>query len=140
MTVRPELRLHHGCIAVADLDRSIEFYERVLGFQQESRRSLQDKGLEIAFLRRGEDRLELVCHADAQPLPEFAADPKDDFRVVGTKHLSFGTPDADRLHAFLAGQQVDGLTDIADNNPTYRYFFFRDPDGIVLEVVSPRRA
>ena len=139
MSGRPGLHLHHGCISVSDLDRSMEFYARVLGFEQESRRSLPGGELEIAFLRRGEDRLELVCHADAKPLPDFAAEPRSDFRVIGTKHLSFGTPDPDALHAFLAEQQVDGLTDIADNNPTYRYFFFRDPDGIILEVVSPRK-
>ena len=138
MTDRPALHLHHGCISVTDLDRSLEFYARVLGFEQESRRLLPGGELEIAFLRRGDDRLEVVCHADAQPLPDFAAEPKSDFRVVGTKHLSFGTADPEDLHAFLAEQQVDGLTEIADNNPTYRYFFFRDPDGIVLEIVSPR--
>ena len=138
MTDRPGLHLHHGCLSVADLDRSIEFYARVLGFHPESRRVLPGGELEIAFLRRGDDRLELVCHRDAQALPEFATDPRNDFGVIGTKHLSFGTLDPEGLHAFLAEQRVDGLTDIADNNPAYFYFFFRDPDGIILEIVSPR--
>ncbi len=134
----PPLHLHHGCISVADLDRSVEFYGRVLGFAQESRRALPGGLLEIAFLRRGEDRLELVCHADARPLPDFAREAKEDFQVVGTKHLSFGTDDAHRLHAFLAEQGVSGLTEVFDNNPAYYYFFFRDPDGIGLEVVSSK--
>lgn len=138
MTDSPALHLHHGCLSVSDLDRSIEFYSRVLGFEQESRRALPNGVMEIAFLRRGSDRLELVCHADSLPLPEFASESMSDFQVVGTKHLSFGTEDAFGLHAFLAKQDVSGLTEVFDNNPTYYYFFFRDPDGIGLEVVSAR--
>lgn len=138
MSDRPDVRLHHGCISVADLDRSIEFYSRVLGFELESRRYLPEILLTIAFLKRGRGRIEIVCHDEPQPLPEFAKAELTDFQVVGTKHLSFATDDADALHAFLAGQGVDGLTEVFDNNPTYRYFFFRDPDGIGLEVVCPK--
>lgn len=137
---RPQhLHLHHGCLSVADLDRSIEFYGRVLGFEQESRRKLPDGGPEIAFLKRGRDRLELVCHPQAEPLPEFATEEKSNFRVVGTKHLSFWTDDPEGFHAFLRQQGVDGLTEIFGNNPTYYYFFFRDSDGIGLEVVAPKQ-
>lgn len=139
MNDRPQVCLHHGCISVADLDRSIEFYSRVLGFELESRRYLPGISLEIAFLRSGRDRIEIVCHDEPQALPEFAKTETDDFRVIGTKHLSFGTDDPDGLHVFLAGQGVEGLTEIFENNPSYRYFFFRDPDGIGLEVVSPKR-
>ncbi len=138
MSERPDIYLHHGCLSVSDLDRSIEFYRRVLGFSVESRRKLPDGELEIAFLRRGADRLELVCHADARPLPEFAREERANFQVIGTKHISFGTRDARRLHAELAEQGVAGLSDVFENNPTYLYFFFRDPDGICLEVVAPK--
>jgi methylmalonyl-CoA/ethylmalonyl-CoA epimerase len=138
VTKRPDLYLHHGCLSVADLDRSIEFYGRILGFEQESRRRLPDGGPEIAFLRRGADHLELVCHPGAESLPDFAADEKSNFRVIGTKHISFGTDDPRALHAFLQEQGVDGLSEIHDNNPFYYYFFFRDVDGINLEVVAPK--
>ena len=136
MTDRPNLRLHHGCISVADMDRSIEFYSRVLGFEQESRQYVSGITAEIAFLRRAADRLEIICHDNAKPLPEFVTSVLSDFQVIGTKHLSFSTDNAEQLHAYLSGHAVDDLTDIFDNNPTYKYFFFRDPDGIAIEVVS----
>ncbi len=140
MTERPGFYLHHGCLAVADLDVSIDFYTTRLGFVVESRRVLPDRLLQIAFLARGDDRLELVCHEDAEPLPPFARAVTTDFRVVGTKHLSFGTDDADALHGYLSANGVPGLTDVFENNPFYRYFFFSDPDGIILEVVEARPA
>lgn len=117
------------------MDRSIEFYSRVLGFEQESRRYVPGVSAEIAFLKLGAERLEIVCHDDAMPLPEFATTVPSDFQVVGTKHLSFVTDDLEQLHRFLAAQAVDGLTKIFDNNPAYRYSFFRDPDGITIELV-----
>ena len=138
MSDTPALHLHHGCISVSNLDRSIEFYSRVLGFQQESRRRLPNGILEFAFLVQGDSRLELVCHSHARPLPEFARDRKTDFQVIGTKHLSFGADDAHKLHTFLAEQRVRGLTEVFDNNPSYYYFFFRDPDDIWLEIIAPK--
>lgn len=118
------------------MERSIDFYSRVLGFEVESRRYVSNISAEIAFLRNGDDRLEIICHDDAEPLPEFATEVSSDFRVIGTKHLSFATTRPEELHAFLAEQSVDDLTEIFDNNPTYTYFFFRDPDGIAIEIVS----
>ena len=138
MTKRPQLYLHHGCLSVADMQRSIDFYSTVLGFDVESRRYVSGISAEIAFLKSGEDRLEIICHDDSKPLPEFAAEVSTDFQVAGTKHLSFGTERPEELHAFLAEKSVDALTEIFDNNPTYRYFFFRDPDGIAIEVVSEK--
>ena len=138
MTHRPSLHLHHGCISVANMDRSIDFYSNVLGFDLESRQYVSGISAEIAFLVLGEDRLEIVCHDDARSLPDFAKDVAEDFQVIGTKHLSFGTDDPDRLHAFLVEQSVDDLTEVFDNNPTYKYFFFRDPDGIAIEIVSKK--
>ena len=120
------------------MDRSIEFYSTVLGFELESRIYVPGITSQIAFMALGQDRIEIICHDSASPLPDFARDVVADFQVVGTKHLSFGTVDPEQLHAYLLEQGVDDLTEIFDNNPTYSYFFFRDPDGIAIEVVSEK--
>ena len=138
MTERPDFHLHHGCISVADIDLSVEFYTRVLGFEQESSLYVEGISTKIVFLRRGNDRLELVSHDDAKPLPEFAQSVPTDFQVIDTKHLSFHTDAPEKLHSFFSEQGVDGLTEVFDNNPNYTYFFFRDPDGIAIEIVSKK--
>jgi len=133
----PELSLHHGGIAVTDLKRSLEFYERVLGFEVDTQVKTPDGTMDIVHIKRGEDYLELFCHKSAAPLPEFARDNTTDFKVAGSKHVAFSTDDPEGMHKYLQEQKVDGLTPIFDNNPYYKYFFFRDPDGIALEVVAP---
>jgi len=136
MSKPPAFKLHHGALSVGDLQRSMEFYERVLGFKESSRVSVPEISLDIVFIKNGSDYLELFCHQKAKRLPEFCKNNLTDFQVVGTKHIAFEVEDPQAFHQHLKEQGVDGLSEIHDNNPTYFYFFFRDPDGIALEVIA----
>ena len=139
MDAMTDVRLHHGALSVSDLARSIQFYESVLGFAVDTRVVVQGGELEIAHLQKGQGFLELFCHHGVAPLPEHAADHERDVAVVGTKHVAFSTADPEAVHAELQRRGIEGLTPIFEG-PHYRYFFFRDPDGIVLEMVSRKRA
>ncbi|MCY4153902.1 MAG: VOC family protein [Gammaproteobacteria bacterium] len=139
MSKPPSFSLHHGALSVSNLPRTMAFYERVLGFKESSRVSVPELSLEIVFMQKGDDYLELFCHKDARPLPDFCKDNLTDFQVIGTKHIAFEVADPQAFHQHLAAHGVADLSEIFDNNPTYFYFFFRDPDGITLEVISPKR-
>lgn len=134
----PAFSLHHGALAVSNLPRALEFYGRVLGFSEASRVSAPDISLEIVFIRKGDVYLELFCHQQPKALPDFCKDNLTDFQVVGAKHVAFHVEDAQAFHDYLQTHRVDGLTEVFDNNPVYYYFFFRDPDGIPLEVISTK--
>ena len=139
MNSMSDLFLHHGALSVVNMARSIEFYAAVLGFTVDTQILVQDGNLEIVHLKKGESYLELFCRRGAEPLPEHARDHERDFGVVGTKHVAFGTAEPEAVHAELTRLAVAGLTPIFDGT-YYKYFFFKDPDGIILEVVSRKRA
>jgi catechol 2,3-dioxygenase-like lactoylglutathione lyase family enzyme len=133
-----DVQLHHGALSVSNIARSIEFYESVLGFCVDTRVVVQEGTLEIVHLRKGASFLELFCRHGVAPLPEHAAEHERDLGVVGTKHVAFGTANPEAVHAELTRRAVAGLTPIFDG-PYYKYFFFKDPDGILLEMVSRKR-
>lgn len=130
-----DLSLHHGALSVSDMARSIEFYEATFGFTFDTRVIVDGGALEIVHLRKGRSYLELFCRAGAKPLPEHAMNPDLDYQVLGTKHLAFDTADPAAVHAELKRLGVAGLTPVYDGT-FYKYFFLKDPDGIVVEIVS----
>jgi catechol 2,3-dioxygenase-like lactoylglutathione lyase family enzyme len=138
MDAMADVNLHHGALCVSDMARSVEFYASVLGFTVDTRAVVEDGALEIVHMKKGTSFLELFCRHGVAALPEHAADHERDLGVVGTKHVAFGTANPEAVHAELARRTVAGLTPIFEG-PHYKYFFFRDPDGIILEMVSRKR-
>jgi lactoylglutathione lyase len=56
-------RIDHVAIHVADLDRSVKFYERHFGFKHYFQQAASN-GLQIAYLKLGDTVLELTHHTD----------------------------------------------------------------------------
>jgi len=56
-------RIDHVAIHVADLDRSVQFYERHFGFKHYFQHAA-GSGLQIAYLKLGDTVLELTHHSD----------------------------------------------------------------------------
>jgi lactoylglutathione lyase len=56
-------RIDHVAIHVADLDRSVKFYERHFGFKHYFQHAASN-GLQIAYLKLGDTVLELTHHSD----------------------------------------------------------------------------
>jgi len=134
MTETIDISLHHGAISVCDMDQSIAFYERVLGFEVDTCVSLESKGMQFVHMKRGMSYIELICVEGAADLPVNAQSGDVDLWTIGTKHIAFSTPDAEATHERLKAFGVDGLTELQTGD-FYKYFYFKDPDGIVLEVV-----
>lgn len=105
-----------------DLGRACGFYERVLGL-----RLAIDQGWSRIYRLTGAAHLGLVDETRGM---HRAADPKP-------VQICLRVGEVDRWHAWVASQDVAGLTDPRDNTALgIRAFVFNDPEGHQIEVQS----
>ncbi len=121
--------IHHVTLSVSDLDRTVEWYERVLGFQE--LRRLNHGGLDKAMLRNGSVVVTFVCHGGMAVPGVF------DERRTGLDHLSFAVADRAALDAWVARLDEHDVehSDIVSGS-TGDLVPFRDPDNIALEFYT----
>lgn len=119
-------RLNHAVLYVRDLDRSVDFYGRVFGFEEIAR-----EGGVMAFLRAaGSDN-----HHDLGlfRVGEGAQQPAE--RSVGLYHLAWEVPAIEDLaSAASVLAEFDALTGMSDHGAT-KSLYGKDPDGIEFEIM-----
>jgi catechol 2,3-dioxygenase-like lactoylglutathione lyase family enzyme len=138
-------------ITVSDLDRSIEFYTTVLSFEKVSEVELAGTDYEhssgvfgarvrVARLRLGDEFIELTEYL-APKGRQFPADTRANDRWF--QHIAIITPDMNRAYTWLRTHKVQHastgpqrLPDWNKNAGGIQAFYFRDPDGHFLEVLS----
>lgn len=123
----------HAGVAVSDLDRSLAFYQGLLGLTLVLRKA--GGGGEVAFIDAGNGQLELIC-----PHPPVA---KPARRIpaaeAGIRHLTFTFDDIDMVFDRLmaAGvEQIEKPRDAFNQEVLARVAFVFDPDGIVIELAQ----
>ena len=110
---------------VKDLEKSIAFYEEVVGLELDNRFPA-GPGSEIAFMRSPgtETKIELLCRAD------FAGRNEDIALSLG-----FATDNLDHKMEELK-EKGYAVSDVVSPNPKTRFFFVKDPDGIDIQFVE----
>jgi len=124
----------HTSIRTSNLERSINFYTRLLRLQLISRREIVANNAEIAFLRDPEGKgatLELTFYRDQKKF--FQPDYED--RLFD--HLAFETKD---MKETITAMQESGIT-ITDEpfrlSPAGSLIaFVEDPDGTLIELIE----
>ncbi|TDU00699.1 MULTISPECIES: VOC family protein [Azorhizobium] len=137
------MNIHHMSIGVADLDRAMAFYDRVLAPLGLAREVLftEPTGTRSAgYGQPGQWALEdnVPFWLEERPGASFSCPPGF--------HLAFGAPDAAAVHAFHAAGLAAGGTDNGppgprpDYGPSYYAAFLIDPDGWRIEAVADTSA
>ena len=114
-------------LQVADLDRSIAYYERVLGLRTHSR-----DGAAAALAPHGVDRALVRLHhrPNARPAPRRGA--------FGLYHFAILLPERAALGRFLAHLgELDEYVGTADHFVS-EAIYLTDPDGLGIEVYADR--
>lgn len=127
--IHPAAKIGHVHLKVADLDRSIDFYSGILGFEV-----MQRSGPQAAFLSAGgyHHHIGLNTWESAGGTPPPAGH-------TGLYHTAFLYPDraqlADALRRVLdAGVKITGSADHGVSEAVY----FNDPDGNGVEIYRDR--
>lgn len=121
------IRLGRVRLQVADLARSLAYYERVLGFR---------------VLRRSAGDAVLAAHGDDTPLVELrekpGASPVPRRGRLGLYHFAILLPDRAALGRFVAHLAEIGERAGASDHRVSEALYLQDPDGLGIEVYADR--
>lgn len=122
-----ETRLGMVRLRIADLARSIEYYEAVLGL-----RVLRQDGRHASLAPHGDDRvlIELNEEIEIQPAARKGR--------LGLYHFAILVPDRASLGRFLGHLAKLGLQPGASDHLVSEALYLHDPDGLGIEVYADR--
>jgi methylmalonyl-CoA/ethylmalonyl-CoA epimerase len=127
--------VHHVAFAVEDLDAAVATYQRLFGARIELRGRMDDQGVEAAYLRIGDGRIELVSAlGEDTAVGRFLAK-----RGPGMHHVAFEVADV----AAALRSLVSAGVEVIDQKPRPglggHEVSFVHPDsvhGVLVEVIG----
>lgn len=139
-------------LTVKNLARSLAFYERVLNFKSAGTYTIDHEAakalfgmdgealtVEVAVLSLGHETIELMEFHTATPGREIPADSQSN--DLWFQHLAIVVSDMDRAYTHLKQFDAEQISPSPQTLPDYleaagiSAFYFKDPDGHVLELI-----
>lgn len=120
-------RLGRVRLQVADLDRSLAFYEKILGF-----RTIRRSADSVSLGPHGEDREIVHLHqlSTAKPVPRRG--------LLGLYHFAILLPDRASLGRFVAHLSEVGAHAGMSDHFVSEAVYLTDPDGLGIEIYADR--
>ena len=118
---------HHIAIICSDWEKTREFYVEKLGFALTREVYRPENGDWLQFLQQGDTVLEIFIRPDA---PARVNNPE----AMGLRHLAFRVADIEPAVAWLNSRGVETEPVREDKFNGGRFTFFKDPDGLPLEL------
>lgn len=126
--------VHHIALLVSDYQKSREFYVDKLGFRivrENFRKERGDYKLDLEL-----NGVELEIFAPVQKDPEHKLHPeRPNFpEAYGLRHLAFTVMDIEKTAAELRAKGIELEPIRVDEFSGGKFTFFKDPDGLPLEL------
>lgn len=125
-------RVHHTMLPVADLDRSIAFYTRLLGMKVNERHASEARKVEVGLIGYGEQA--------SAPFLELIQDTSERAPAQVTPaniHVGIDTSDLRKLCAILEKEGVTFIRPFKQRSDGMGFSaWVRDPDGHELELAE----
>ena len=118
---------HHIAIICSDWEKTREFYVEKLGFTLTREVYRPENGDWLRFLQQGDTVLEIFIRPDA---PARVNNPE----AMGLRHLAFRVADIEPAVDWLNSRGVETEPVREDKFNGGRFTFFKDPDGLPLEL------
>ena len=146
-------RIYHVGLTVSDLDRSVIFYRDILGLEfqgeilmvgEETDKMFHKKNCKarVAYLN-GSKNMEAPPVELIQFVDNAVNNVQSDLFTTSISELCFYTDDIDSVYKNLIENNIECLSEpqyfdfTAQGFGKSRAFYFKDPDGIILEMMQP---
>ena len=129
--------IEHIGIAVANLEKAVEFYEKVLGLSCYKTEEIADQKVRTAFLKVGETKIELLESTDSDgPIGKFI-----EKRGEGIHHIAFAVQDIEKQleHAEASGVKlIDPVPRKGAEDLDIAFLHPRSTAGVLIELCEDR--
>jgi catechol 2,3-dioxygenase-like lactoylglutathione lyase family enzyme len=135
----PDLRFNNIAISVGDIDRSAAWYADIFGFRIASRSFFKPVSAQVAFLERGDLRLELLQVEGTRKIPDLYVAPPAHLKTLGYKAIVFDVANLPAFSEHLKAKSVEILwADQPLTDDGLRSTLIRDPDGNLINIFNRR--
>ena len=118
---------HHIAVISSNWEKAKDFYIDKLGFTLEKEFYRPAQNDYLRMLRQGDTVIELFIRPDA---PQRVNNPE----ALGLRHLAFRVADIEPAVAWLNSLGIETEPVREDSYNGGRFTFFKDPDGLPLEL------
>lgn len=123
----------HASIRTSNMEKSIDFYARILGLKVLSRKEIKATNAELVFLQDPAGKgctLELTFYKNQKKFSQ----PEYEERLFD--HLGFEVADMDKTMAAMRKENITVTDEPFKFSPNTTIAFIEDPDGTLIELIE----
>ncbi|WP_109299546.1 VOC family protein [Aquimarina sp. AU474] len=133
--VPPELEPYFSALLVKDIDSSVSWYSKNLGFTIANKNEVKSIGLRQANLKRGNILIELIQLSSAVSLEDVIPDFNNKTRTIGFFKIGFMVPDFQKWMDHLKKSKVTFYgEEVVDPVSRKKMIIILDPDGNRIQI------